>query len=182
MVGGGESLDTGKTVADVGSRLASRILVAALVSSLAACGKVAPVKQPTAAAIEEAEGRSPVTPVRELIDRSRESAVWRGVRNRSYFYCYRAARQQINKQCGAEQDEAIHRVLLSLLMSALVVRTHPNEKTRYISTSKQSVAAAVHYCWQIYRDNGLRDARILDVCLSNLGDWGTVVPSPFGVD
>jgi hypothetical protein len=149
---------------------------------LVGCGRSdQSAEAPTHDLIANAEASSRYTILPAVIQRSPDKAFLQGVRDRGYAFCYRPAVTKVDVSCSLEQDAAIHSIVLILMMSGSKDLINQTEKQRWVTAHPEEVKRVRQYCHEIYQDAGSNDARILNVCLSNLGDWSSLLPNPFGV-
>lgn len=131
------------------------------------------------AAIRSAQVSAYWGPIPRWIGWSGEEARFRQMRDRAYEYCFRG--NAVESACAHEQDDALHSVVLTLSLVE-AQRRSPDKRElsdteRSIAEDPQIVARARSYCWSLYDSHGGSDARLLDVCLSDLIDGSRFVPA-----
>lgn len=149
---------------------------------LVGCDRTHPAAEvPTHDLLAKAEASSRYTILPALIQSSSDKAFLQGVRDRGYAFCYRRAVNQVDATCSRRQDAAIHGIILISMMSEAKNLINLTTKQQWVTAHPEAVKRVRQYCHGIYQNAGSNDARILDVCLSNLGDWSNLLPNPFGV-
>jgi hypothetical protein len=109
-----------------------------------------------------------------------DEALFRRVRARAFAFCFRG--QAIDPGCANDQDEAVHAVVLALLVADaqqhMTNKDRLGRKERWVANHPEIVSHTRSYCWRLYAAHGGMDARLLAVCLGNLTDFSPLESLP----
>jgi hypothetical protein len=130
--------------------------------------------------ISEAQAKSTLGKNPRWLHYTDKPALFRGVRNRAYGYCF--AHGRIDLQCASEQDDAVEGAVLALDIASDQARMRDKSslgiKEHFVATNPEVAPRVAKFCWALYKDHGAADARILSVCLGNLTDYSPLLPLP----
>lgn len=112
---------------------------------------------------------------------SGDEAYFRQVRDAGYRFCLNKVDGDVST-CFAEQDEAVHGSILTLLADMqqreMPDRSGLSREQRWVASHPEIATEIKNYCTEIYRDHGSEDARILAVCLGNLPAFSPYIGLP----